>query len=121
MTPSPRNSDVILRPSVHNGTQAKARIAGDVATKTRDVYRSLSASSLGLEMGIAVILGLFVGRWLDGKAGTEPWLMLLCTGLGLAAGMKGVFRAMRTADRIAEQNEAEAAAAARGTPQEPAA
>jgi F0F1-type ATP synthase assembly protein I len=90
-----------------------ARQPGDVARTTRDAYRALSLSSLGLEMGIAVILGLVVGRWLDGRLGTEPWLMLLMTALGMAAGFKGVFRAMGEADRIARENEAEAAATAR--------
>lgn len=85
---------------------------GDVATKTRDAYRSWSASSVGLEMGIAVVLGLLFGRWLDGKAGTDPWLMLVFTGLGMAAGLKGVFRAVREADKIAAENEAIAAEAA---------
>lgn len=85
---------------------------GDVATKTRDAYRSLSASSIGLEMGIAVLLGLLFGRWLDGQAGTEPWLMILFTGFGMAAGLKGVFRAVREADRHAAEKEAEAKAAA---------
>jgi ATP synthase protein I len=79
---------------------------GDVALKTRGVYRTLSLSSVGLEMGIAVILGLLFGRWLDGQAGTAPWLMILFTVLGFAAGFKGVFRAMREADRIAAENEA---------------
>lgn len=79
--------------------------AGDVATKTRGVYRTLSMSSVGLEMGIAVILGLLAGRWLDGQYGTGPWLMLLFTALGMAAGFKGVFRALREADQIAKENE----------------
>jgi F0F1-type ATP synthase assembly protein I len=72
---------------------------GDVAVKTRGVYRTLSLSSVGLEMGIAVIIGLFVGRWLDGQAGTAPWLMILFVIFGFAAGFKGVYRAMREADR----------------------
>lgn len=120
MTSPSRNSDVILRPSVKSGRpggDSGARVAGDVATKTRDVYRSLSATSIGLEMGISVILGLFFGRWLDGKLGTEPWMLILFCAIGMAAGMKGVFRAMRDADRIADENErrdaAEAADAAR--------
>lgn len=87
---------------------------GDVATRTRDAYRSWSASSVGLEMGIAVVLGLLFGRWLDGKAGTDPWLMLVFTGLGMAAGLKGVFRAVREADKIAAENDAIAAEAAEG-------
>src|SRR5689334_17889634 len=79
--------------------------AGDVATKTRSVYQTLSLSSVGLEMGIAVVLGLLFGRWLDGKFGTDPWLMIVFLGFGMAAGFKGVFRAMREADKIAAQNE----------------
>jgi F0F1-type ATP synthase assembly protein I len=87
-------------------SRASRRIKGDVATKTRDAYRSWSASSVGLEMGIAVIIGLLFGRWLDGKLGTDPWLMLVFTGFGMAAGLKGVFRAVREADKIAAENEA---------------
>jgi len=79
--------------------------AGDVAAKTRGVYRTLSMSSVGLEMGIAVILGLLAGRWLDGHYGTGPWLMMVFTALGMAAGFKGVFRALREADQIARENE----------------
>jgi len=79
--------------------------AGDVAAKTRGVYRTLSMSSVGLEMGIAVILGLLAGRWLDGQYGTGPWLMMAFTALGMAAGFKGVFRALREADQIAKENE----------------
>ena len=103
--PSSSDNAVMSQPS-------KRRVRGDVATKTRDAYRSLSASSIGLEMGIAVILGLLFGRWLDGKAGTSPWLMLLFTGFGMAAGLKGVFRAVKEADRIAAEREAEAKAEA---------
>jgi ATP synthase protein I len=86
---------------------------GDVAKATRDVYRTLSLSSVGLEMGISVILGLLFGRWLDGKLGTEPWMLILFCALGLAAGFKGVFRAMRESDRIAAENEKENAEAAK--------
>jgi len=105
MTSSSHDNPVISRPS-------KRRMRGDVATRTRDAYRSWSASSVGLEMGIAVILGLLFGRWLDGKLGTTPWLMIVFTGFGMAAGMKGVFRAVREADKIAAENEAAEAAEA---------
>jgi ATP synthase protein I len=99
MTSKSPDSPAISRPS---------RIRGDVATKTRDAYRSWSASSVGLEMGIAVVIGLLFGRFLDGKLGTDPWLMLVFTGFGMAAGLKGVFRAVREADKIAADNEAAA-------------
>lgn len=84
----------------------QTRVRGDIATRTRAAYHTWSASSVGLEMGIAVIIGLLFGRWLDGKAGTDPWLMIVFTGIGMAAGLKGVFRAVREADRVAKENEA---------------
>lgn len=92
-------------------SRASKRVKGDVATKTRDAYRSWSASSVGLEMGIAVIIGLLFGRWLDGRLDTSPWMLIVGTGFGMAAGLKGVFRAVKEADKIAAENEALNAAA----------
>jgi ATP synthase protein I len=57
--------------------------------------RYLRFSSVGLELGIAVLVGLFVGQWLDRRFGTEPWLLLLCLGFGMVAGFRSVFRLLR--------------------------
>ena len=82
------------------------------ARKTRGVYQTLSMSSVGLEMGLCVIIGMFFGRWLDGKVGSDPAFMIVFLIFGFAAGMKGVMRAVRSADRIAAENEVFAAAEA---------
>lgn len=87
-------------------------LAHDPASKrTRGYYNALSASSVGLELGISVVIGLAFGIFLDGKLGTAPWMMLLFLGIGFAAGFRGVLRAVRRADRAAA---AEAAQEARG-------
>jgi len=65
----------------------------------RRFYNTLSASSVGLELGISVLIGLLFGMWLDGKWGTDPWLMLGGLVLGLVAGFRGVLRAVQRADR----------------------
>jgi ATP synthase protein I len=83
------------------------RAAAPFAAKTRGYYRTLSASSVGLELAIAVILGLFFGRWLDGQLGTTPWMMIVWLIIGFTAGMKGVYRHVRISDREAERAEAE--------------
>lgn len=75
-------------------------------------YNGLSASSAGLELGLSVMIALLVGWWLDGKLGTEPWLMLAWLPIGLAAGFRGVLRAVRRADRAAAEEEE----ASRGQP-----
>jgi F0F1-type ATP synthase assembly protein I len=64
-------------------------------SKPRALYELLKLSSLGLEMGAAVVIGLLVGLWLDSRLGTNPWLTLLFLGFGFAAAAKSVLRAIR--------------------------
>lgn len=56
---------------------------------------SLNTAALigvGLELVVSVVLFLLAGRWLDGRLGSEPWLMLLGALLGMAVGFYGLFR-----------------------------
>jgi len=69
------------------------------ARRSRGLYHGLSASSAGLELGIAVALGTLGGHWLDGRFGTEPWLLLVGLVIGLIAGFRGVLRAVDRAER----------------------
>lgn len=39
-----------------------------------------------------VIIALFIGKWLDKKYGTEPWLFLACTGLAFLVSMFGLIK-----------------------------
>jgi F0F1-type ATP synthase assembly protein I len=59
-------------------------------------------------MGISVALGLLGGRWLDGKAGTKPWLMLAGLLIGVVAGFRGLLRVAKEAQAQAKQDEADA-------------
>lgn len=79
--------------------------AAPLAGKTRGYWRTMSASSVGLEMGAAVLIGIVFGSWLDGRFGTTPWLLILFIVFGFAAGMKGVMRYVRQADRDAARSE----------------
>lgn len=100
-----------LHPTSVSGPAVPSRASAPYAAKTRGYYQTLSASSVGLELAIAVIIGLFVGRWLDGQLGTTPWMMILWLGFGFTAGLRGVFRHVRIADKEAARNEAERRAA----------
>ena len=57
--------------------------------------RYLRFSTVGLELGFAVIIGLVVGQYLDKWLGTEPWLLLLFVIFGMAAGFRSVFRLLK--------------------------
>ncbi len=50
------------------------------------------ASAVGAELAIATLLGLFGGSWLDGRFGTRHVFTVLGLVLGMAAGMKGLYR-----------------------------
>ena len=48
-------------------------------------------SSIGIAMVIAVFGCFYLGRWLDGQLGTEPYLSLLCLLIGIAAGFRNMY------------------------------
>ncbi len=52
-------------------------------------------SSMGLELGLSVIVGFLVGSWLDRFWGTEPWLLLIFGISGIIAGYRSVFRLLK--------------------------
>jgi F0F1-type ATP synthase assembly protein I len=73
----------------------------------RQLGRLARSSAVGLEMGISVVVGLLGGRWLDGKAGTAPWLMLAGLLVGVIAGFRGLMRVANEARARAKAQDAE--------------
>ena len=72
---------------------------GKPAPRKRGNYRALAeASSLGFMFPIALALGYFWGRWMDGLFGTEPWLTWIFSGFGLVAAFMNLFRLAARAD-----------------------
>ncbi len=49
-------------------------------------------STVGLSFVIAIVLGAWFGRVVDGWFGTQPWFFLVFFFAGLAAGVLNVFR-----------------------------
>lgn len=48
--------------------------------------------TLGLQLALSVVVMFFLGRWLDQKFGTDPWLMLCGLALGVVGGFVHFFR-----------------------------
>ena len=75
----------------------------DPASKrTKGLYGALAASSVGLEFGVAVVIGALFGNWLDGRFDTAPWLLIAFTIIGFVAGLGAVLRAVARMNRGAE-------------------
>lgn len=86
-------------------TSVRSRVHDPAARSGKRMYNALSASSVGLELGLSVALALLAGFYMDRWLGTGPWLLLLWLVFGLVAGFRGVFRAIARADRAAAEEE----------------
>lgn len=56
-----------------------------------------AAMSLGLELAVAMLLGIVAGRWADAKLGTAPMLLLAGVAAGFAAGLYLLVRGAKQA------------------------
>jgi ATP synthase protein I len=54
-----------------------------------------------------ILIGIFIGKWLDRKYNTEPWLFLISVGIAFFISMFGVvkdaLREMKRIDKEAEE------------------
>jgi ATP synthase protein I len=57
--------------------------------------KTAEVGTVGLEMGIAVAIGFFVGNYLDTKFGTAPYLGFVGLFLGIAAAGNALWRITR--------------------------
>jgi ATP synthase protein I len=56
-------------------------------------YRKFSELfSIALTLPSAIAVGLFFGYWLDRWLGTQPWLLIVFTLLGVASGLISLIR-----------------------------
>jgi F0F1-type ATP synthase assembly protein I len=54
---------------------------------------------VGLSFVLALVIGVAGGLWLDSRAGTAPWGVLIGFALGVAAGILNVYRVTKQAMR----------------------
>lgn len=47
---------------------------------------------VGLQFAASILLFFFLGRWLDDRLGTEPWLLVTGVFVGLSAGFWSMYR-----------------------------
>jgi ATP synthase protein I len=105
MQPESTHGGEMSQDSMKGHAHRKGVFADPIAHRSRSAYNALSASSVGLELGLSVAIGLLVGWWLDQHLHTQPWLMLLWLVFGVIAGFRSVVRAVKRADRAARLEE----------------
>jgi len=70
----------------------------------------LNASIVGIQFPVAMALGYFWGKWMDGLFGTEPWLTIVFSICGIIAGFVNLVRITiatgRQEEMLAKEREA---------------
>ncbi|PWB76673.1 MAG: hypothetical protein C3F15_04670 [Holophagae bacterium] len=62
----------------------------------------LNASIVGIQFPVAIAIGYFFGRFLDRHLATGPWLTIVFSVFGIAAGFVNLFRITAQAGRSEE-------------------
>jgi len=48
----------------------------------------------GIQLVVSILVFVYLGRWLDGKLGTTPWLLVLGAFVGAFAGFYSMYRSL---------------------------
>jgi ATP synthase protein I len=70
--------------------------------ETKKLFRDLwYFSSLGFSIALSIVIGLGIGYWLDHYVlDTAPWLTLVFLGLGVLAGFRNIYLAMKKSQKL---------------------
>jgi ATP synthase protein I len=55
---------------------------------------AMSAAGLGVQLVASILVCLYIGRWLDQRLGTGPWLLIVGVFVGAAAGFYTIYRTL---------------------------
>ncbi len=71
----------------------------DEKKKSPQYKQFVRYSSIGLEMGLCVAIGVTIGYYLDRYFNTSPWLTLIFLILGSVAGFRSLFSLLKDLDK----------------------
>jgi F0F1-type ATP synthase assembly protein I len=79
-----------MDPNPQDSRQQKRDLGGSPATPASPDTAGLAG--LGIQFLVAILLFLFVGRWLDARLGTAPWLLIAGVFIGAGTSMYAMYR-----------------------------
>ena len=75
--------------------------------KFKKVFSQVSRySTIGLELGFSIAIGVLAGYYLDRWLGTSPWLTIFLLLCGVVAGFKRIYMALKSLEREQEEEDA---------------
>ena len=79
-----------MDPNSRDSGQSKRDPGGSPAKPSSPDTAGLAG--MGIQFLVAILLFLFIGRWLDARLGTAPWLLILGVFVGAGASMFAMYR-----------------------------
>jgi len=114
--PGVNPADLTSRRKAHGESLASARRRYDPPPEESQRSRALGmAFKVGVDLVAGLLVGGFLGWYLDSWLGTKPILFLLFIALGAAAGIRSIFRQAYRMNREAGGGPNETAGGAGGT------
>jgi F0F1-type ATP synthase assembly protein I len=74
-------------------------VSGKLEDKGKRTWNAARYTAVGLEFGISVLVGWFIGDRVDKHFGWAPWGMITGTLLGFGAGLKALIQAAREIEK----------------------
>ncbi len=73
---------------------------------SRSTFRALGLTGgIGAVMAASILGGYFIGRYLDAKFGTAPWLLILTLLLCMTAGFLEVYKIVKKVTKETTKND----------------
>jgi F0F1-type ATP synthase assembly protein I len=74
--------------------------------KGRSEFRQLGLlGTIPILLAVGPLVGFFIGKWLDSKLGTEPYLLILFLIFGFISSGREIYKLIKRAEKESEDNE----------------
>ena len=74
----------------------------------KEAFSALTTyGTIGIEMGLSLVIGLGIGYWIDGRLGTKPVFTFVFMMFGLISGMRRLYTLWKKIEKENERNDGE--------------
>ena len=85
------SKDSVIRLLI-KGNQFKMSQRERIRVKTASIWRDAKYASVGIEFGISIAAGYFIGDWAQDKWDFAPWGVMIGVILGFTSGLRSLMR-----------------------------
>jgi len=92
------------RSPMDSGSSGKPNGESPKKGPSTDPLDTSSLAGMGVQFLVAILLFLFIGKWLDSRLGTSPWLLILGVFTGATASTVAMYRRVFPPDKAKSES-----------------